>query len=392
MKKLLLTLSAVAAVATYGHAQTDVSTNGVKHVLLEEGTGEWCGYCPDGAQNLEQTVEPAHPNLIVASFHNGDPLALTPDDFNTAYIQYYGWPGASVDRKIYHAAAWDTLVAEDRGLWTYNVATEEATTPKFDVSMHITCDSTNATHDTVTIKVTAKALVAQTGTFYLNCYIIEDSISSAAPNQQDSYMNAAGSTCVNGQPSWFIGLGDPITPASKYWHQHVVRAVLANGASIWGDAGVIATNPTVNSTASKTYTYVIPSGQRAHFLRVIGLVQQWDATNSNNRPVMNAVQAKLPKANLPNSVAIVNSNLEEINIYPNPASSVINIQGKLKVAADVQVTITNTLGQVVAKTNYDNTGTEFSHAIPVSALSNGLYMVTINAGGVSHVEKIIVNK
>lgn len=45
----------------------------VRKVLIEEFTGEWCGWCPQAAYNLDELVK-EHPYVLTVGIHNGDGL------------------------------------------------------------------------------------------------------------------------------------------------------------------------------------------------------------------------------------------------------------------------------------------------------------------------------
>ena len=143
--KSILLFGASTLIFANSYSQSVVQTSGKKYVLLEEGTGTWCGYCPDGAEDIERDIEPNYPRCIVASFHNNisfDPMTLTPDDFNNDYIgcsTCYGWPGATIDRNTFSGTVgqgrpWDSYVASDSGL-----------APKFDVILKFICFLCNFT-------------------------------------------------------------------------------------------------------------------------------------------------------------------------------------------------------------------------------------------------------
>ena len=55
-----------------------------RHALIEEGTGNWCGYCPYGAFTIDSMVAKMKDNLVVISWHGpenyGDPLYLVGKD------------------------------------------------------------------------------------------------------------------------------------------------------------------------------------------------------------------------------------------------------------------------------------------------------------------------
>lgn len=79
-----------------------------KKVVLEEFTGEWCGWCPEGAEVMKQAIA-TYPNKVVGiAVHDGDPMEIP--SYNTwikALTQVGGFPNGSVDR----------ATATGRGSW-----------------------------------------------------------------------------------------------------------------------------------------------------------------------------------------------------------------------------------------------------------------------------------
>lgn len=70
----------------------------VRHTLMEEYTGTWCGYCPRGFAAMEYMRE-NYPEFVVASYHSGsgdvpDPMEVT-QDFP---VMVSGFPSASLNR------------------------------------------------------------------------------------------------------------------------------------------------------------------------------------------------------------------------------------------------------------------------------------------------------
>jgi hypothetical protein len=80
----------------------------------------------------------------------------------------------------------------------------------------------------------------------------------------------------------------------------------------------------------------------------------------------------------------------QINLFPNPASQVLNIQAKFIQTVPVTVTIIDLLG----KTHFTKTYTDktFADAIQTDAISNGIYFVNFNNANGSRTFKLILNK
>ena len=109
--KNLLTI-ALALVTTFAFAQTFVSTTPEnKNVVLEEFTGIYCGFCPDG-HVIGQGLHDANPNdVFLINIHTGgyaNPNGPNDPDFNTIYgaaigtaSGLAGYPAGTVNRATF---------------------------------------------------------------------------------------------------------------------------------------------------------------------------------------------------------------------------------------------------------------------------------------------------
>lgn len=405
-KSILLCASALLT-AGGSYAQSIVTTGGEKHVLVEEGTGTWCQWCPDGAQVIQEKIEPFgtnanYPKAIIASFHNGssDKMTLAGDPFNnstanngTGYIT--GFPMGTVDRAPYPS----TSIGISRGAWAAATGVRTGLTPKFDVSMVCLYDSTTRK---ISIKIKAKALVAATGSYRINGYIVEDSVSSGLgagyTQTSASGLNNPGSMSATGSPSWFIGKGLSLTNPTVYSHMDVVRKILATagGNGIWGDTAF--TNPAIGDSVERSYTYTIPATINGStcfpkYTKVIGMIQKY-GTTTTDRAIENCIEAKvrLMLKELPSTNVANITTMQEIQVYPNPASSRIVVKGILENPSEVSVAIYNVTGQQVFVNKYKAGSSMFGEFISVDNLSNGVYFVSITNDGGTVTKQITVSK
>ncbi|MBS1595358.1 MAG: T9SS type A sorting domain-containing protein [Bacteroidetes bacterium] len=72
------------------------------------------------------------------------------------------------------------------------------------------------------------------------------------------------------------------------------------------------------------------------------------------------------------------------SIYPNPASKQLNIE--TGVSRNYDLRITNLLGEIAIEQTFSGT----SKAIDVSILTEGIYDVYLNSGGVSNHRKLVI--
>lgn len=68
-----------------------------RKVVIEEGTGMWCGYCPLGILAFRELTQKYPDNFIGIAVHNGDRLAL--DNYDRA-LNFSSYPAGKINRKI----------------------------------------------------------------------------------------------------------------------------------------------------------------------------------------------------------------------------------------------------------------------------------------------------
>lgn len=240
-------------------AQTSaVVTSGYnKYVVLEMAAGKKSGYVPDGY--CYQDSLRVNDKVIIINNHNNlygaEPLRFSAND------KWYGFglsgvPTGTIDRingTFYNKGAWSSTVNSRLG-----------TQAKYNVAMRVTL-----TGDQLTVVVSAEALANLSGEYRLNVLVTEDSV---VQNQN----NIKGYGCYG-------AYGDSIL---DFPHMDVLRAYLGTE---WGE--YICTNPSLNQTNTHTFFFKIPTGFNKSKLKVIGMVQKYDA-NWNDREIVNAISLK----------------------------------------------------------------------------------------------------
>ena len=176
MNKISLLLLSTTLLCGNLQAQMFVSSGSSKYVVVEQATGTWAGYCPDGMQDVEQTCKllpsSSAPRVIAMDWHNGDSMMITGDPFCSGSGFISGFPSATVDR--------DHDTAYLRPYESY-CTSRLGTTPNFRVDMTTTYEPSTRV---LNITVTGSALATLTGSWNINAFITEDSISSATGTYQ----------------------------------------------------------------------------------------------------------------------------------------------------------------------------------------------------------------
>jgi hypothetical protein len=96
-----------------------------------------------------------------------------------------------------------------------------------------------------------------------------------------------------------------------------------------------------------------------------------------------ALPAGGPLVELPNITSVEENFIDEVSfsIYPNPASTTVNINYLLNSESDVQVSVFNVTGNLIRAIDL-GTLREQAHnlTLNISDLRNGMYFVRIQAG------------
>jgi len=91
----------------------------------------------------------------------------------------------------------------------------------------------------------------------------------------------------------------------------------------------------------------------------------------------------------------VHTGIEEVNneaamnVFPNPANSMVNIEINLSKEADGVILLTDVSGRTVRTVHVDNSTHHFV-AVPTAGLSKGMYFVNFVAKGMNVCKRVIV--
>ncbi|MBS1773464.1 MAG: T9SS type A sorting domain-containing protein [Bacteroidetes bacterium] len=83
-------------------------------------------------------------------------------------------------------------------------------------------------------------------------------------------------------------------------------------------------------------------------------------------------------------------NISEVNAFPNPTQTALNIKFSLKEATETKVNITNAIGQVVMTQDMGNVSNGTA-TFQVENLANGVYFYTVDANGQRSTNRFVIN-
>lgn len=199
-----------------------------KGVLIEEFTGRYCQYCPDGHVVANNIVHNNPGKAWAVNVHGGDYAPTNYPNFNTNVGEQimYAFNASSFPTGVVNR---NTADAVGRGSWSSLATQELSQTAICNIGGQVVVDPTTRTANiTVEVYYTSSS---SSSTNYLNIIMLQDSIwgsQSGGSSNPEQYDNG------------------------YYCHMHVLRDAVT---STWGDA---ISQTHVGALITKQYTYQIP--------------------------------------------------------------------------------------------------------------------------------------
>lgn len=333
-----------------------------RKVVGEEGTGTWCPWCPRGEVFLNKAIEDHPDDFIGIAVHNGDPMTVTEYDDEIGFSAY---PSLHLNREVLNIDPQDIEA---------NFSSVKNNVVPFEADMELTFDDASNT-----VTVVAKAVSKTTingGDFRFALVLTEDGLSgtTAAWAQANAYAGGA-----NGPMGGYENLPTPV-PASQMVYNHVGR-VLVDG--FYGVEGSIGSSLVAGEEITHTFEYTIPATMDPTMMDAIVMILE-----NETGTILNADKEEVKM--------FVNTNetLTEIasSIYPNPASDVAQVELNLEVASEVNITIMDVTGKVVASRDYGTVQGNQIFPIHVANFTNGMYMVHITTDNGVSTKRLMVTK
>jgi hypothetical protein len=248
MKSRVL-LASLTAFGLSASAQTFVSTNPEnRNAVLEEYTGIYCTFCPDGHKRAQQFHD-ANPNdVVLVNVHVGGYAAPTGNDpdFRTSFgsaldnaASPCGYPAGSMNREVFsnylqtdnNGNPCGAVTAQSRGSWATTGAMVIAESSPVNVAGQ-------ATLNLETRELTVVAEVYYTGN---------------AVNPTNKLTVAVLQNNVEGPQTGSSANPSQVLPNGNYAHNHMLRHFIT------GQWGAAVTPTTQGSFFTDTYTWSVPT-------------------------------------------------------------------------------------------------------------------------------------
>lgn len=332
-----------------------VSQNSPKKVVIEEGTGTWCGWCPRGAVGMHNADNTFPNDFIGIAVHNNDPMTLA--EYNTG-ANFNSFPGMNVDRSLLRLDvspdfsefinARKSLIVPVALNATSSLAGRTLT---FNASAVFRTNFTNAN-------------------FRFAAVVVENEVKGTTSGYNQKNYYAGGNY---GPMDGYESKPNPV-PAADMVYDHVGRMLLGGYA---GQIGSIPATITDGQVVNYTFTADIPTTYNLDKIKVVLLLL--DGTTGE---IVNAAGPFAINGTLGIHAAEKTDN--EHTLYPNPAKDYFKIDGKGK--ADIK--ILDLSGRIIL----EKEGVEPNTPISVHDFVKGTYLVSIKEKDAEPVIKKLIIK
>ncbi len=140
-----------------------------KKAVLEEFTGEWCGYCPDGAAIIRQLKVDKPDNFFAISYHISDPFEIPAGRSLDNTFNSLGYPSATIDREGHTVS---------RSIWENRINQALANDAECGLKINTSINGN-------TLKVKVKFAGTNDFDAFLTVAVIEDDVPESSPGAQN---------------------------------------------------------------------------------------------------------------------------------------------------------------------------------------------------------------
>lgn len=325
----------------------DVDTD--MNILVEEYSGHWCGWCPDGVDSLHVLKQTFGSRVIVVTYHNNDAQSTPAGNQILSMLGVTGYPTASFNRVISEGATSSPI---SRGIWV-KTASDLLNTRRSPVSISYKNKVYNPSTKQLSFDIEVFFHQGMNGDLRLNLIQTNDSANYA----QVRY--------------------NPTRVVYPYYHEAAVYHVLPNaqGEPLNQGTGNIASQTKVVKSFSFASLDSIPD-----LSNLVAFVHRFDGGRPGE--VLQTYTEKvtdnvtLSAGDLPTVEQFVLS-----QNYPNPFNPSTTISYALPVRTPVSIVVTDVFGRTIG-TLANSVMDAGVHSVTLDAknLASGNYFFTMRAG------------
>lgn len=321
----------------------------LQRVVMEEGTGTWCGWCPRGIVGAEMMAEEYPEQFITICIHGNDPLEI--EDYTPLLDRMAGFPYCYVNRQYEGDPYYDI-----RNM--FNIATSTNALIGYELEATFNADSTEITiYASMTARERLENII-----YRASFVVVEDSVTG--------YKQANYYEQTPDEP--FFGWESLPNPTDIVYND-VARGIYS---SYEGEPCLPETLE-AETTYEYSYTFAVPTNiQRKQNLRVVGLL-----TDPQTGYIVNADQTTPQKEN-GSSIISLNEPTPIAKVYLEENNIVIRLNKENP--EKVQIALYTSQGVLIHQST-----TSSDCLIPVNELK-GVHFVWIQTEERIQTEKILL--
>lgn len=328
-------------------------------VVIEEGTGNWCGYCPDGTRRLESIKEEHGKSVILIAYHGGstsEPMRTTEGQAILGKLGLKGYPNAALNRVLFDG---QDQIMISRSMWaayTADLLMERETAPiRIDMTRLLYTED-GMVSGTVRFTAMERIPIEAGSSFAFNVITTEDSVLS----DQTEYTSSG-------------------TVKHPVWqNMHVARGIYPNadGSPVTFPGNGTEIKPGDVVTADFSFPARVKRPELSHLVLMLH--------TKNGNALGRIIHAQEFELNMPASSVegSAPAALSIANVFPNPAAGAATVMYNTASAGRVSVELYSALGErvAVAQDTYREAGSHVT-ALDVAGLPSGRYTVRLTSAG-----------
>ena len=341
-----------------------------KNVVLEEFTGIYCTFCPDG-HRLAKQFQSANPDdVVLVNIHAGSFAAPNGNDpdFRTIHgtliasgAGIVGYPAGSINRRLFPQYTQGGGTAMSRGQWSSAGSIILGEASYVNIAM-------DAVYDVSTNKIYADVEMYMTGNM-----------------PSGSNLSLVVALLQNNVEGPQVGKGSnpsQVLPNGNYNHNHMLRDLLCS--SRFGDNVDFSSGP----MARMSYVYDVPAsiGGIATVPADMEVVAYLLEVPSYE--IVTGCTSVMQVGNLSEDEFAVQNGLR---VYPNPASDHVRISFTADDNSSVQIEVYDLGGRMVRSFSKDYSASgEHTETIDLNGLATGSYVLKSSIDGKVSASKLLV--
>lgn len=358
-----ISLSLVFALSFSLAAQEFTSTTPrAKKLVIEEFSGIYCGFCPDGALKVEAILDKYPDQAVTVSIHSSNTYSQPQNgsghpDFRTVYgggLQSLsglaGFPAGMINRRVFSGMSQQgSSLAMSRNFWMSAADQLIAENEQSPVNIGLRSTWNDATRE-LTIEAEVYYTATESSQDRLHIHLKENSI-----------------------------VGYQSNGGSNYTHNHVLRDVPT------GFTGELISVTTEGTLFTKTYTVDVPANWNIDNCRLVGFVTKVTKDNTHTG-------VQIPARNGATAIEDITPADISISVYPNPTQGNSKLQLSVAESAEVKVEVLNLIGEIVSEPFNEYTVAGKTHIVDLGTadLKAGIYFVHVQVGNTAKTVKLHV--